>query len=509
MPVRIGEPLTFEDVIAVAARGERVELSPGLHPRIARARAVVEDAVASGTTVYGVTTGFGGLANVRIHPSEATRLQEDIVRSHATAVGPPLSTETVRAMLLLKARTFGFGISGIRPELLETIVAFLNEGIHPVVPSQGSLGASGDLAQLAHLALPLLGEGKVELNGEVLDAGDALQRTGIAPLQLSYKEGLSLVNGTEGMLAIGILVLEAAGRLARCADISAAMTLEACLGTDQAFDERLIELRKHPGSRTVASNLRRLLDGSTIVRSHRDSEHLVHDAYSLRCIPQVHGAYRDAFGYVGAVLQAELGSAIDNPSVLVETGELRSSGNFHGEALAIALDHLGLCTAGFGTIAERRIARLVDPNLNNGLPAFLTEDPGRRSGFMLTHYTAAALVSENRSLCFPVSSDSISTSAGQEDHVSMGFTSARKAHAILVNTERVIAMEALAAAQGLELRRPLHPAPGTRAALDAVRSRSPYLDRDRSLSADIESVAQLVAGGTFVEAVEASIGGLD
>jgi histidine ammonia-lyase len=509
VPIRIGEPLTFDDVVRVATKAERVELAPELHARIARARDVVEDTVASGATVYGVTTGFGGLANVRIHPSEAVRLQEDIVRSHATAVGSRLSIETVRAMLLLKARTFGFGISGIRPQVLETIVAFLNEGIHPVVPSQGSLGASGDLAQLAHLALPLLGEGQVEHRGQVLGAADAMRRTGLSPLQLSYKEGLALVNGTEGMLAIGILVCTAAERLARCADITGAMTLEACLGTDRAFDERLIGLRRHPGSSTVASNLRRLLNDSPIVRSHRDSEHLVQDAYSLRCIPQVHGAYRDAFTYVNAVLEAELGSAVDNPTVVIEAGELRSSGNFHGEALAIALDHLGLCTAGFGTIAERRIARLVDPSLNNGLPAFLTEDPGRRSGFMMTQYTAAALVSENRSLSFPASSDSIPTSAGQEDHVSMGFTSARKAQQILVNAQHVVSIEALAAAQALELRRPLEPAEGTRAALDAVRSRSSYLEDDRPLSNDIESVAQLIATNGLLEAVEARIGPLD
>ncbi|MEA2506987.1 MAG: histidine ammonia-lyase [Actinomycetota bacterium] len=502
MPVRIGEPLTFEDVVNVAAGGEKVELSDPARARIIRARAVVEDSVASGSTVYGVTTGFGGLADVRIDPGEAARLQQDIVRSHATAVGPTLSTEMVRAMLLLKARTFGFGISGIRAEVLETILAFLNLGIHPVVPSQGSLGASGDLAQLAHLALPLLGEGKVEHQGRIVDAGQALQSAGIKPLELSYKEGLALVNGTEGMLAIGILTLTGAEVLARTADITGAMTLEACLGTDRAFDERLIELRQHQGSRIVASNLRLLLSGSEIVQSHRESGHLVQDAYSLRCIPQVHGAYRDGIAYVRSILQAEIESAVDNPVVLVETAELRSAGNFHGESLAIGLDHLALCLAGYGTIAERRVARLVDPNLNNGLPAFLTEDAGRRSGFMLAHYTAASLVAENRSLMFPVSSDSITTSAGQEDHVSMGFTAARKAATVLVNAQHVIAIEALGGAQGLDLRGPLKPAAATGAALDVVRGLSPFLDADRPLSDDIGAVAQSIAAGDFAAAVE-------
>jgi histidine ammonia-lyase len=508
MPVLIGEPLTFDDVLNVAAGAESVELAGSARSRIAQARDVVESTVAAGSTVYGVTTGFGGLANVRIDPREAIQLQEDIVRSHATAVGPLLSTETVRAMLLLKARTFGFGISGIRPEVLETMIAFLNARIHPIVPSQGSLGASGDLAQLAHLALPLLGEGRVEYQGRVLPSGEALRAAGIEPLQLSYKEGLALVNGTEGMLAIGILTLVGARELARCADITGAMAVEACLGTDRVFDERLIELRKHRGSMLVASNLRRLLEGSPIVASHRESEHLVQDAYSLRCIPQVHGAYRDALSYVEGIMEAELGSAVDNPSVLVDPGEMRSSGNFHGESLAIGLDHLALTIAGFGTIAERRISRLVDPNLNNGLPAFLSEDPGRRSGFMLAHYTAAALVAEDRSLTFPVSSDSISTSAGQEDHVSMGFTAARKAAAILDNTRHIIAIEAIGTAQGLDMRSPLAPSRATSAAIGAIRTVSAYLAEDRPLSDDIGAVAGLVAAGALAGAVEEVTGPL-
>ena len=509
VPVRIGEPLTLEDVVAVAARGEQVEIAQGLAERMAPARAVVEDAVERGDTVYGITTGIGDLANVRIPPSEAKRLQRDIVRSHATAVGPPLPGQVVRAMLLLRARTFAFGVSGVRFDLVERFVAMVNEGLHPVVPSQGSLGASGDLALLAHLALPVLGEGEVEKDGLVMPASEALQSVGLEPLELTFKEGLALVNGTEAMLALGILVCARAEEIARVADITGAMTLEACLGTDRAFDRRLIELRKHPGSLPVASNLRRLLASSEIVASHRESEHLVQDAYSLRCIPQVHGAYRDGIAYVRRMLEAELASAIDNPSVIVETGEVLAGGNFHGEALGLALDHLGLCLTGFATIAERRIARLVDPDLNNGLPAFLTRDPGRRSGFMLPQYTAASLVSENRGLCWPASSDSIPTSAGQEDHVSMGATSARRAASILANTEHVLAIEALSAAQGLDLREGLSPAPGPAAAVAALRRISPFLDEDRSLARDIGETRAFIGEGGLRAAVESALGPLD
>ncbi|MEA2497790.1 MAG: histidine ammonia-lyase [Actinomycetota bacterium] len=509
MSVHVGDALTFEGVVAVASAGEQVDIAAGTAERMAPARAVIEEAVHSGLTIYGITTGFGGLSNVRIEPSEAEDLQRDIVRSHATAVGPLVPRDVVRAMLLLKARTFAFGISGVRFETVELLVNLLNEGIHPIVPAQGSLGASGDLALLAHLALPLMGEGQVEIDGNPLPAGEALRSAGLTPLKLSFKEGLALVNGTEAMLAYGILAYDRSERLARAADITGAMTIEACLGTDRAFDAELIALRKHPGAPRCASNLRRLLADSPIVRSHKESDHLVQDAYSLRCIPQVHGAYRDGLEYVRGTLEAELASAIDNPSVLPGTGEVISGGNFHGEALGLALDHLGLCLTGYGTIAERRIARLVDPELNNGLPAFLTPDPGRRSGFMLPQYTAASLVSESRTLCFPASSDSIPTSAGQEDHVSMGATSARKAMAILANTEHVIAIEALAAAQGLDLREPLNPAAGTGAAREAVRSVSPRLDEDRSLADDIGRVRRALQDGSFEGPVVDAIGPLD
>ena len=509
MTVHIGRPLGFEDVVAVARRREEVAVLPDVEDVMAPARAVVDQAVASGETVYGISTGIGDLANVRIDTGLARELQRDIVRSHATAVGPPLPSEVVRAMLLLRARTFAFGVSGVRFEIVERLVAMLNAGVHPVVPAQGSLGASGDLAPLAHLALPLIGEGRAELDGSVLPGAEALRKAGIEPLQLSYKEGLALVNGTELMLALGILVYERARALARVADVTGAMTIEACLGTDAAFHEELIALRKHPGAQVSARNLRRLLDASEIVASHKESDHLVQDAYSLRCMPQVHGAYRDALRYVGATLEAELGSAIDNPTVMTGEGRLLSGGNFHGEALGLALDHLCLLLTGFATIAERRVARLVDPVLSNGLPAFLTSEPGRRSGFMIVQYTAASLVSENRSLCWPTSADSIPSSAGQEDHVSMGATSARKASAILANTEHVLAIEALAAAQGLDLRAPLSPASGTAAARAAVREVSPFLEDDRPLSDDIGGVRHLIAEGELLGAPEKEIGALE
>lgn len=508
MTVLVGADLTLQDVVAVASDGDDVAIAPGVKDRMEPARRIVEEVVAAKRTVYGISTGIGDLANVRIDPTEAERLQRDIVRSHATAVGPHLPSQVVRAMMLLRARTFAFGISGIRFEILERVVDMLNARIHPVVPAQGSLGASGDLAPLAHLALPLMGEGEVEIDGHVTDGASGLRSKGIQPLELSHKEGLSLVNGTEAMLALGILTVVGADRLARVADVTGAMTVEACLGTDRAFDPELIALRKHAGAVTVAGNLRALLSGSAIVSSHRHSEHLVQDAYSLRCIPQVHGAYRDGLAYVRSTLEAELGSAIDNPSVIVDRREVLSGGNFHGEALGLALDHLGLCLTGFATIAERRVARLVDPNLNNGLPAFLTEDPGRRSGFMITQYTAASLVSENRSLCWPASSDSIPSSAGQEDHVSMGMTSARKAASILANVERVIAIEALAAAQGLDLREPLEPAAGTGAVHDFIRTMSPRLDEDRPLSKEIETLSAAIASGELLGAVEPVTGPL-
>jgi histidine ammonia-lyase len=509
MTVAIGGALAFDDVRRVAVEGEEVAVAPGVWERLDRARDVVERAVRSEAPVYGISTGIGDLANVRIPTDDATALQRDLVRSHATAAGPPLPQEVVRAMMLLKARTFALGASGVRRVLVERLVQLLNHRIHPVVPAQGSLGASGDLALLAHLALPLLGEGEVEQGGRLRPAAEALRDAALVPLELSHKEGLSLVNGTEAMLALGILGYLRAERLALAADITGGMSVEGLLGTDRAFDDDLIALRAHPGARAVARNLRTMLQGSAIVASHRDSDHLVQDAYSLRCIPQVHGAYRDAMAYVRETLENEMASAIDNPSVLVEREEVLSGGNFHGEALGLAMDHLALCVTGYATIAERRVARLVDPHLNNGLPAFLTEDPGRRSGFMIAQYTAASLVGESRSMSFPASTDTIPTSAGQEDHVSMGATSARRTWSVLDNSEHVIAIEALAAAQALDLR-DLEPAAGTAAARRLVRSISPRLREDRPLAPDIAALRRSIARGDLAAAVaDAGVGPLD
>lgn len=505
MTVHIGRPLTFDQIVSVAA-GETVALADGLAENMAASRSIVEEVVASQRATYGINTGLGDLANVRIDAGDARRLQDSILRSHATAVGPPLPTDVVRAMLLLKARTFAYGASGVRLELVERLAWMLNHSIHPVVPAQGSLGASGDLALLAHLALPLIGEGLVEVDARVMPATEALRAAGVEPLVLSHKEGLSLVNGTEGMLALGILSWVRSQTIAEAADVTAAMSVEAALGTDRAFEEQVIALRRHPGAHMVAGNLRGLLRGSAIVASHRDSEHIVQDAYSLRCIPQVHGAYRDALEYVGTTLQRELESSIDNPNVIVDSKEVLSAGNFHGEALGLAMDHLALCLAGFSTISERRIARLIDPDLSNGLPPFLTTDAGTRTGFMIAHYTAASLVGENRSLCWPASADSIPTSAGQEDHVSMGATAARKAAAILPNTEHVLAIEALTAAQALDLRAPLKPAHATGAARDLIRTVSEFLEEDRPLSAEIAEMKEMIHRGELARAAQSGTG---
>ncbi len=508
MPVLVGETLRIEDVVDVA-RGEPVTLPPSAVDRIRAARAVVEAEVAAGRTVYGVTTGFGSLANVRIPPEQADVLQHRIVRSHATAVGPPLSKEEARAMLLLRAHVLALGHSGVRVEIVERMVELLNRDLVPVVPQQGSLGASGDLAPLASLALPLLGEGSLLVDGRPTPARDALSRAGLAPLSLAAKEGLALVNGTQGMLAVGILAAQRVAGLLRVADVAAAMTIEAALGTDRPFDERLQALRPHPGQARSASNLRRLLAGSGITASHRESEHLVQDAYSLRCAPQVHGAAREVLAFARTILETEAGSVSDNPIVLPGSGEILSGGNFHGQPVAVALDALATATVPVASIAERRLFRLLAADRNNGLPAFLVPDVGLNSGFMLAQYTAASLVSECKSLAHPASVDSIDSSAGQEDHVSMGMTSARHARDVVANAEVVLALELLAAAQGLDLRRPLTPGPGTAAALGAVRDAVAFLEEDRDLGPDIAAVTDLVRSGGLLAAVEGAVGALD
>jgi histidine ammonia-lyase len=502
-----GNRLTLADLEAVARDGRAVALDPAARDAVTASRAVVDAAVGKGAVVYGVNTGFGNFADVVIAPAQLGLLQLNLVRSHAVGVGDLLDETETRALMLLRANVLAKGMSGVRLETLERLVELLNARIHPAVPSQGSVGASGDLAPLAHLALALVGEGPVRTAGGLEPAADALRRAGLAPVVLEAKEGLALINGTQLMTAVAGLALAEAWRLARTADVAGALTLDALLGTDVAFDARIHAARPHPGQLASAANLRRLLAGSPLRESHRDCGK-VQDAYSLRCIPQVHGAARDALSYTTRTVDVEMNAATDNPMVFAETGELLSGGNFHGEPVAMAADVIAIAVAEIGAISERRIERLVNPTLS-GLPAFLTNDGGLQSGLMMAHVTAAALASENKAHAHPASVDSIPTSANKEDHVSMGVTAARKAARAVANTRRILAIELVAACQALEFRRPL----STSAALEAVhaqvRETVAAYGRDRSLSAEIEALAARVAQGAFADAAASVCGTLD
>jgi len=503
-----GGPLRIDQVVAVARGRVAVELSDQGRKRMSAALEVVERAVAEGRRVYGVSTGFGLLANTPIAPADLRELQRRIVLSHATGSGDPLDGEVVRAMQLLRARTLVQGYSGVRPVVVEALCALLGAGVTPVIPEHGSVGASGDLAQLAHLALPLIGEGEVEVDGERMTAPVGLRRAGLEPLDLSYKEGLSLVNGTEGMLALACLAVTDAAALATMADVACAMSIEGLLGTDRPFQQRLHELRPHPGQIDSASNLRELLAGSPILASHRHSDHAIQDAYSLRCAPQVHGACRDVLSFARQVVERELGSVTDNPVVFGEEGDVVSVGNFHGEPLAFVLDFLAIALAELADISERRIDRLLDPALNHDLPPFLTRDPGLNSGLMLTQYTAAALVSECKVLAHPASVDSIPTSGNQEDHVSMGWTAGLKLRRVLANARRTIAIEVLCAAQAIDLRAPLRPGAPVAAALRRLRREVPALEEDRFLAPDMAAAEALVVAGDLAAAAEQVVGRL-
>ena len=481
------------------------------------ARAVIEALVAEGAVVYGVTTGFGDLATTFVEPARSAELQEHLLMSHAAGVGEPFPREVVRAMLLLRANTLALGHSGCRPVVVDRLLAFLERGLHPVVPAQGSVGASGDLAPLAHLALPLIGRGQVELGGQVLPALLALREAGVEPLRLEAKEGLALLNGTQMMGAIGALLLADADRLVRTASVVAAMSVEALLGTDVAYAAAYQLARPHPGQVAVAEELRHLLRESALQESHHASEHKVQDPYSLRCVPQVHGAVRDALDHLRRVLDIELNSATDNPLVFpgggvaeadtVATGGGRviSGGNFHGEPIALALDFAKLALAELGSISERRTALLVDPRLNGGLPAFLVPSSGIDSGMMVYQYTAAALVSENKVLAHPATADSIPTSANQEDHVSMGSIAARHARQVLEHVERILAIELLVAAQALDLRLAAlavdgdapEPGIGVREAHTLVRERVAHLDADREPAPDLAAALAIVKAGSL------------
>jgi histidine ammonia-lyase len=497
-----GNDLTFDQLYAVALRGEKVSLTADAIERMKASRAVVDRVVASGATAYGINTGFGKLASVRISSEQVRQLQVNLVRSHASGVGPPLSETETRAMMVLRANALAKGLSGIRPVVVETLCAMLNAGVHPIIPSQGSVGASGDLAPLAHLAHVVIGEGRAVYHGEALDGAEAMRRAGVTPVALEAKEGLSLLNGTQGMLALLSLALRDADTLVDTADVAAALALDALRGSPGAFDARIMHARPYTGAAMTARNLAHLNEGSQIRESHRAAEKdtRIQDAYSLRCTPQVHGAVRDSLAQAREIAAVELNSATDNPLVFVGgapgSGDIISGGNFHGQPLAMAADQVAVAIATLGGISERRIEQMTNP-LTSMLPAFLTPDPGINSGFMIAQVTAAALASENKALATPHSVDSITTSGNQEDYVSMGMSGARRLDRMLQNLRHTVAIELLCACQGIDLLTPLQTGLLAKKAYDAVRARSPKVVQDRPLAAEIEAVSGLIAAATF------------
>jgi histidine ammonia-lyase len=502
-----GDAVTSEAVVAVARRDEPVQLSAAARDAMERSAEVVRRLADSPEPAYGVSTGFGSLANVRIPAERREELQRALIRSHAAGIGPPVEREVVRAMMLLRARSLSMGYSGARPVVADTILALLNAGITPVVPEHGSLGASGDLAPLAHCALALLGEGPVQVDGAPVEASAALGAAAIEALELTAKEGLALINGTDGTLGMLVMALTDLELLLRAADITAAMSVEALLGTDQAFAPELLALRPQPGQADSAANMRKLLRDSEIVASHRYGDPRVQDAYSLRCAPQVAGAARDTIAHCRRVADAELRSAIDNPMVMPD-GTVRSCGNFHGAPVGFACDFLAIAAAEVGAISERRTDRLLDATRSHGLPAFLAPDPGVNSGLMIAQYTQAAVVAENRRLAAPASVDSLPTSAMQEDHVSMSWGAARKLRTTVANLRRILAVELVCAARAIELRAPLQPSRATGAAVRALRTRVPGAGPDRFLSPELAAAEESIRCGGIVDAVQAVTGAL-
>lgn len=503
-----GNDLTFQQLHDVVFQNLQVTLAPSARERMQASRAVIEALLSSGKTAYGINTGFGKLASVRISPDQLRQLQLNLVRSHACGVGPPLTVAETRTVTLLRANALAKGLSGVRPIVVETLCELLNRGVHPVIPAQGSVGASGDLAVLAHLALVMVGEGQAR-NGHATFPGDeALRRAEMTPLTLEAKEGISLLNGTQGMLALLSLALDEAATLADTADVAAALSLDALRGSPGAFDERLMQARPYAGAAITARNLARLNRGSQIRESHRSPEKdpRVQDAYSIRCTPQVHGAVRDAISHARAIAEIELNSATDNPLVfmrddLPEKGEVISGGNFHGQPLAMAADQLAVALATLGGIAERRIDQMTNP-LTSLLPAFLTPDPGLNSGFMIAQVTAAALASENKALAAPHSVDSIVTSGNQEDYVSMGMGAAKRLRPMLDNLRNILAIELLSACQGIDLLAPLRTSPAAQRACELVRSAAAKVVADRPLAADIQLVSLIIARGEFAKLLE-------
>ncbi len=501
----------MDDVVAVAERRARVDLDPACLPKMNLSRTAVEQFVAEKKVVYGITTGFGRFKDKIISADEVRQLQVNLVRSHACGVGDDLPDEVVRAMMLVRANTLAIGHSGVRPLLVHLLINMLNHGIHPRIPSQGSLGASGDLVPLAHMALVLIGEGEVRHDDGWIDGRAALSAAGLTPVTLEAKEGLALLNGTTFMVGMGALAVRRAINLALTADAAAAMSLEALHGTDRAYDARVHAIRPHPRQMACAAFLRQNIAGSGLLRDRNSTN--VQDPYTLRCVPQVHGAVRDAIAYAQWVIDIELNAVNDNPIIFVdeETGaaDVISAGNFHGEPIALAMDYMALAVTDMGNMSERRVARLVDADVNGGvLPMFLTEHGGLESGFMIAQYTAAALASENKVLAHPASSDSITSSANVEDHVSMGATAVRHAAQILHHTETIVAIELLSAAQGIDFRRGNGEkmGKGTAVAYDLIRQHVPFLHADTQLSPYIEAVRQLVADGVIKEAVERALG---
>jgi len=512
-PVLLGLPLTLDALEDVAARLRPVEVCPTARRKVMASRQAIDAIVAAGDAarnVYGVNTGFGALAETRISAADIRALQRNLVRSHATGIGEDLGVAEVRGIMLLRAQVLALGHSGVRAEVLDTLVAMLNGRVHPRIPSQGSVGASGDLAPLAHLALVLIGEGEARVGeGPVEDGRAAMKRAGVEPIVLEAKEGLALINGTQYMASLGTLRLLEAERLATAADVAGAISLEALKGSTKPFDPRLHAARPHPGQEVVAANLRALLADSSIAESHRDCAK-VQDAYSLRCMPQVHGATRDALAWVRGVLEREVNSVTDNPSVFTDSGEteILSGGNFHGQPLALALDLAAMAVAELANISERRVEQLVNPSLSSGLTPFLAAGSGLHSGFMIAQVASASLVSENKVLCHPASVDSIPSSAGKEDHVSMGSVSARKLGMVVRNTRHALAIEVMTACAGVDQRAPVTPSRGVAASLALVRERVAPMVGDRPLSKDIEAVANLVGSGGLAAAAAAVVGHL-
>jgi histidine ammonia-lyase len=515
-PVQLnGSNLSLDDLRQIARDRRAVALAPPAREKVKAARAVVDALVRENKVAYAITTGVGKLSDVRIEPAQIRQLQVNLIRSHSAGVGEPLSRNETRAMMLLRANSLAKGLSGVRAEVVDLLCEMLNRGVHPVVPSQGSVGASGDLAPLAHLALAMIGEGEAVLEmaasargGEPtrMSSADALRRAGLQPLVPEAKEAISLFNGTQAMLAVGALALLEAETLAETADVLGAMSLDALHGTDVAFDERIHAARPHAGQIKVAANLRRLIAGSQIRESHKDCGR-VQDAYTLRCIPQVHGAVRDTLEFCRRTFEIEINSAVDNPLVFVtgsgsDRGDVISGGNFHGQPLAFALDYMAIALTALAGISERRIERLVNPALNEGLPPFLAPDAGINSGFMLPQVTAAALASENKILAHPASADSITTSGNKEDYVSMGMAAAIKLKKVVANTTNILAIEACAAAQAIDFLAPLRTSPALAKAHAAIREVSPKIEHDRVFAKDFAEVARIIAAGNIASVAE-------